>query len=197
MQTSTVEITTPDGVADAYLARPDDRPLPGVLFVMDLFGLRPAIDEMANRIASDGGAYLDYLADAASPGPVAVTGYCICGRVGWRIAAAHPDRVAALAAFHAGRLVTDDPDSPHRSADELRAELYFGFADQDPSMTAEQIAALERTLQEAGARYRSEIYEGARHGYTMADLAVYDEAAGERHYRELRALLERALGGEG
>ena len=80
-------------------------------------------------------------------------------RVGWRIAAAHPERVAALAGFHAGGLVTDDADSPHRLGRRLTAELYFGFADQDPSMTAEQIATLERALDEAGARYRSEVYE--------------------------------------
>jgi carboxymethylenebutenolidase len=60
-------------------------------------------------------------------------------------------------------------------------------------MTAEQIAALERTLQEVGAHYRSEIYEGAQHGYTMADTPAYDEAARERHFRELRALLARTL----
>ncbi|TMK62811.1 MAG: dienelactone hydrolase family protein [Actinobacteria bacterium] len=241
-----VEVTTPDGVADAYLARPDDQPRPGVLFIMDAFGLRPAIAEMADRIAADGyvvlapnvlyragrapvlpvpdmadpeqrtsfleavrslmgqltperlaadsAAYLDYLGEVASPGPVAITGYCMGGRVGWRIAAAHPDRVAALAAFHPGGLVTDAPDSPHRSAADVKAELYFGFADQDPSMSADQIAALERTLEKSGARYRSEVYDGARHGYTMADQAVYDEAAAERHFRELRALLERTLG---
>ena len=241
-----VEVTTPDGVADAYLARPDDQPRPGVLFIMDAFGLRPAIAEMADRIAADGyvvlapnvlyragrapvlpvpdmadpeqrtsfleavrslmgqltperlaadsAAYLDYLGEVASPGPVAITGYCMGGRVGWRIAAAHPDRVAALAAFHPGGLVTDAPDSPHRSAADVKAELYFGFADQDPSMSADQIAALERTLEKSGARYRSEVYDGARHGYTMADQAVYDEAAAERHFRELRGLLERTLG---
>ncbi|TML80508.1 MAG: dienelactone hydrolase family protein [Actinobacteria bacterium] len=241
-----VEVTTPDGVADAYLARPDDQPRPGVLFIMDAFGLRPAIAEMADRIAADGyvvlapnvlyragrapvlpvpdmadpeqrtsfleavrslmgqltperlaadsAAYLDYLGEVASPGPVAIAGYCMGGRVGWRIAAAHPDRVAALAAFHPGGLVTDAPDSPHRSAADVKAELYFGFADQDPSMSADQIAALERTLEKSGARYRSEVYDGARHGYTMADQAVYDEAAAERHFRELRALLERTLG---
>ena len=61
-------------------------------------------------------------------------------------------------------------------------------------MSADQIVTLERTLEENGARYRSEVYEGARHGYTMADQAVYDEAAAERHFRELRALLERTLG---
>ena len=60
-------------------------------------------------------------------------------------------------------------------------------------MTAEQIATLERTLDEAGVRYRSEVYEGAQHGYTMADSAAYNEAARERHFRELDALLGRAL----
>ena len=65
--------------------------------------------------------------------------------------------------------------------------------DQDRSMTAEQIATLERALDDAGARYRSEVYEGARHGYTMADTAAYDEAARERHSRELSSLLDRAL----
>jgi carboxymethylenebutenolidase len=246
MNTSAVEITAPDGVANSYLARPDDRSHPGVLFLMDAFGLRPTIEEIVDRIATygyvvlapnlfyragrspvplrpdlsdpeqrssffeslrplmepltparladDGGAYLDYLATVAAPGPAGITGYCMGARVGWRIAAAHPERVAALAGFHAGGLVTSAADSPHRSAAKVAAEMYFGFADKDPSMTAEQIATLERTLEETGARYRSEVYEGAQHGYTMADTAAYNEAARERHFRELRALLERTLG---
>jgi carboxymethylenebutenolidase len=245
MPVQNVDITTPDGVADAYLARPDEQPHPGVLFVMDAFGLRPTIAEMIERIAADGyvvlapnvfyragrspvlpmpdlsdpdqragffekvrpligqltpdriqsdaTAYLDFLAESAGSGRVALTGYCMGARVGWRIAAGLPDRVAALAGFHAGGLVTDEPDSPHRSATEISAELYFGFADQDPSMTAEQIATLERTLGEAGARYRSEVYQGAKHGYTMADTAAYDEPSRERHFDELRSLLDRAL----
>jgi carboxymethylenebutenolidase len=245
MAVENVDITTPDGVADAYLARPDDQPHPGVLFIMDAFGLRPTIAEMIDRIAadgyvvlapnffyraghapvlempdlsdpdkragffeklrplmgeltpdriaSDGAVYLDYLAEAAGPGRVALTGYCMGARVGWRIATDMPDRVAALAGFHAGGLVTDDPDSPHRSAGDISAELYFGFADEDPSMTAEQIATLERTLEESGASYRSEVYEGAAHGYTMADTAAYHEPSRERHFRELRSLLDRAL----
>jgi carboxymethylenebutenolidase len=245
MAVQNVDITTPEGVADAYLARPDDQPRPGVLFIMDAFGLRPTIGEMIDRIAGDGyvvlapnvfyragrapvlpmpdlsdpdqrtgffqslrplieqltperleadsRAYLDYLAEVASSGPVCVTGYCMGARVGWRITLAHPDRVAALAGFHAGGLVTDAPDSPHRSAADVKAELYFGFADQDQSMTAEQIATFERALDQAGARYRSEVYQGAQHGYTMADTAAYDEPSCERHFRELRALLERAL----
>ena len=64
-------------------------------------------------------------------GPVGVTGYCMGTRIGLRIAAAHPARVAALAGFHGGGLVTDDAASPHRSAGALEAEVYFGHADED------------------------------------------------------------------
>jgi carboxymethylenebutenolidase len=239
-----VDITTTDGVADAYLTRPDDQPHPGVLFIMDAFGLRPRIDEMADRIAErgyvvlapnvfyragrsplfelpdlshpderasffqslrplidqltpdavvrDGGAYLDYLAHVA-PGPVAITGYCMGARVAWRIAAAHPDRVAALAGFHAGGLATDAPDSPHLSAGKIRAEVYFGHADQDPSMTADQITTLDKALDEAGVPHVTEVYPGAVHGYTMSDAPVYNEAAAERHFDALFDLLERTL----
>jgi carboxymethylenebutenolidase len=247
MQSSTVEVLTAAGAADAYLARVDERPYPGVLFIMDAYGLRPTIEEMVNRIAADGyvvlapnvfyragrspvlplpdltdadertrffrslrplieeltperiaddgAAYLEHLAGVSAPGPVAITGYCMGGRIGWRIAAAHPERVAALAGFHVGGLVTDDPDSPHHSAAQLRAEVYFGFADQDPGMTAEQIATLERALDENGLRYRSEVYDGAPHGYTMADMPAYRPDASERHFHELRELLDRTLGG--
>jgi carboxymethylenebutenolidase len=247
MNGETVDITTEDGVADAYLCRPvgQDGNHPGVLFIMDAFGLRPRIEEMAERIAargfvvlapnvlyragrasntempdledpaqrgpffarlrpamaeltperieSDGSAYLDYLGEIASP-PFAITGYCLGGRVGWRIAAAYPERVAALAAFHAGGLVSDDEASPHLSAGAVSAELYLGHADNDQSMTPEHVAALEQALEEAGVSYRSELYEGAAHGYTMSDTAAYDEAAAERHFAELFALLDRTIG---
>src|SRR4051794_32581651 len=148
MRSSTIDIQTPDGVADAYLTRPDDGDRhPGVLFLFDAFGLRPRIEEMADaiaargyavlapnlfyragrtpvfafpdmteegsrgefmasvrplmasltpeRLAADGGAYLDAL-ETVADGPFALTGYCMGVRVAWRIAAAHPDRVAAL-----------------------------------------------------------------------------------------------------
>lgn len=50
----TIEIATDDGTAEAYLARPDDRPHPGVLLFVDAIGLRPRIEDMAERIASWG-----------------------------------------------------------------------------------------------------------------------------------------------
>jgi len=51
----TIEIQTADGPAEAYLVRPaDGAEHPGVLLYIDAIGLRPRIEEMADRIASWG-----------------------------------------------------------------------------------------------------------------------------------------------
>jgi carboxymethylenebutenolidase len=149
-------------------------------------------DLTADRVAADGGAYLECLAEL-SDGPVGITGYCLGGRLGWTIAAAHSDRVAAFGGFHTGRMVTDDDDSPHLLAPSVTAEVYWGHADQDQSMTPEHIAALDRAMDEAGVRHTTDLYEGAAHGYTMSDMAVFNEAACERHFGALGALLRRTV----
>jgi carboxymethylenebutenolidase len=55
LRRSTVDVPTPDGVADSYLVGPDDDARhPAVLFFMDAIGLRPRLEEMADRIAAEG-----------------------------------------------------------------------------------------------------------------------------------------------
>lgn len=54
MLTETIEITMPAGTAEAYVSRPDDGDHPGVLLHVDAIGLRPRIEEMADRIAGWG-----------------------------------------------------------------------------------------------------------------------------------------------
>lgn len=50
-----ITISTADGVAEAYLTRPaDGGPYPGVLFIVDAFGLRAQTRTMADRIAEWG-----------------------------------------------------------------------------------------------------------------------------------------------
>jgi carboxymethylenebutenolidase len=148
--------------------------------------------ELAMR---DAGAYLDWLADRpeTADGPVALTGYCMGARLALLTAGTYPERVAAAAGFHGGRLATDAPDSPHLVADKITAELYFGHADADPSLPVEQIERLEKALTEAGVRHRCEVYPGAHHGFTQADTASYDRAGDERHWEALLDLLKRTF----
>jgi carboxymethylenebutenolidase len=145
--------------------------------------------------AMDLDAYVAALPElpTANAGDIGVTGYCMGGRLSLRAACARPDVVAAAGAFHAGGLVTDGDDSVHKQIAGARAELFIGHADQDRSNPAEAIATLEAALAETGLAYTSEVFEGAAHGYTMADTSVYDEAATERHWQSLLGLFDRTL----
>jgi carboxymethylenebutenolidase len=51
---SDVTIKTPDGTCDAYFAHPVTGAAPAVLVWPDIFGLRPAMQEMAKRLAESG-----------------------------------------------------------------------------------------------------------------------------------------------
>lgn len=160
--------------------------------------LGPWLQELTpERAMSDADAYLDYLTarGEVAGGPLGVTGYCMGGALALRTAAHRPERVAAAAAFHPARLVTDGPDSPHLLVDRLQAEVYVASADQDKGMPPEQQQRLAAALTEAGVRHTCEQYDGAAHGFTMADTEVYDEAATDRHWHALLGLLARNLRG--
>ena len=49
-----VEITTPDGIADAAYIHPSTGAYAGVLIWTDAFGLRASMRDMAKRLAADG-----------------------------------------------------------------------------------------------------------------------------------------------
>lgn len=145
--------------------------------------------------ARDIDAYLAFLRGRpeVTPGPVGVVGFCMGARLAVRAAGLHPEVVAACAGFHGGGLVTDAPDSPHRVLAGARAEFVFGHADHDGSMTPQNVADLGAALDAAGLVARNEVYAGARHGYTMADSAAWDEHAYVRAFANLRDLLDRTL----
>ncbi|UXM93645.1 dienelactone hydrolase family protein [Paenarthrobacter sp. JL.01a] len=247
-----IEIAAAEGTAEALLVRPSsgDGEFPGVVFYMDAFGVRPRIEEMAQRIADWGyvvlvpnvfyregsiaelapagdmtttegreaagkdafprvgrltsdkalpdiQAWVTAIAglDGVAPGPIGTTGYCMGARLAVRTATSHPQLVAACGGFHGGGLATDAPDSPHLGLPDARARFVFGHADHDPSMAPEAVARLGAALDDAGLKASNEIYAGAPHGYSMADTSAYHPQATERHFEELRALLEDTLKG--
>lgn len=159
-------------------------------------GVMPRIRALTADLSdADTGDYLTALRarPEVGEGPLGVTGYCMGARLATRAAGNHPDDIAAAAGFHGGRLATEDPDSPHLLLGRARAELVFGHADNDASMPPEAVARLGEALRAAGLTATNEVYAGAQHGFTMADTSSYDEAAAERAFTELRALLERRL----
>jgi len=146
------------------------------------------------NIMSDTRAFLDCLAaqPEVRPGPIGTTGYCMGGGLSLTAAGTYPERIAATAAFHAGRLATDAPDSPHRLAARIRSRVYIAGAIEDASFPDDMKARLEAALTSAGVAHQIETYP-ARHGWVFRDTPVYDAAASERHWQSLLALLDAQL----
>ncbi|WP_404370661.1 dienelactone hydrolase family protein [Corallococcus coralloides] len=157
------------------------------------FGLAGALTP--ERLKMDAGAVLDFLArQPFVKGPKAgVAGYCFSGGLAVRMGADFPDRIGAVASSHGGRLATDSPDSPHRRVNQVKAELYFGHADNDNSMPADAIRTLEAALKDAGVKYRSELYPGAQHGYSVAGTPAFNAEVAETHWKRLEDLFGRTL----
>jgi carboxymethylenebutenolidase len=142
------------------------------------------------NIMSDTGALLDYLAAQpdVKPGGVGTTGYCMGGMMSLTAAGTYPDRIAATASYHGGRLATDAPDSPHLLAAKIKSRVYVAGAIDDPSFPDDMKLRLDEALTKAGVDHKIETYQ-AKHGWVFRDTPVYDAAAAERHWQTLFALL--------
>jgi carboxymethylenebutenolidase len=240
-----IEIKTKDGSCPSYVFRPSGSgPWPAVLVFMDGVGIRPAMFEIAERIASNGyfvllpdlfyragpyapmnartvfsdpaqrkvlmekffsvatqklimsdtQAWLDFLAAEkdVKPGKVGTTGYCMGGLMSLTAAGTYPDRIAATASYHGGRLATDSPESPHLLAPKMKSRVYVAGAIEDQSFTDEAKATLEAALTKAGVDHQVETYP-AKHGWVPTDTPVHDKACADRHWQTLLALLDAKL----
>jgi carboxymethylenebutenolidase len=146
-------------------------------------------------VMHDTAAVIDMLdrQDGVRRGRMGVVGYCMGGGYALTAAGTFPDRVAAAAAFHGGALATDKADSPHTLAPRIRARVYVGAAEIDPSFPPEQQERLSRALAEAGVDHTLEVYQGAKHGFAVTGHLVYDRDASERHWTRLTELLGATL----
>lgn len=152
----------------------------------------PLTPEVMERDAS---AYVDFLVKQEGVGgaPMGVVGYCFTGAMALRAAATRPEKIAAAASFHGGQLWTDKDTSPHKVLPRVKARLYFGHADGDPFMPKDAIDNLGKALAAWGGKYQSEIYPGAKHGWTVPDSPVHDKALADRAFGKLTELFQSTL----
>jgi carboxymethylenebutenolidase len=235
-----VDVTTPEGEMKTFIFHPEhDGPHPVVLYLMDAPSIRPALKDMASRLATAGyyvmlpylfyrgGPFREFgasdedmharrelmdavtrsnivtdaeallaLADAdpaAGPGKVGAVGFCMSGGMAIALARAFPDRVAAAASIHGGRLVTDDDDSPHRGLEMVTAEIYLGWAHDDPSAPEDTVPVMSEALGQASVRYTLDFITDALHGYAPPGGERYNRRASELHWERVHSLFRRNL----
>ena len=173
-----------DGPFD--FAKPDDR--------AKLTPLRATVTpEGTDRDAAAYVAFLDAQKQTSKAKKVGVQGYCMGGPLAFRTAAAAPGRIAAVATFHGGGLVTDQPTSPHLLIPKTHAEYLVAVADNDDKSDPTVKDRLKAAFDAAKRPAKVEVYAGAAHGWTVKGSQVYDEAAAEKAWAELLALYKRVL----
>ncbi|MGA2116176.1 MAG: dienelactone hydrolase family protein [Bryobacteraceae bacterium] len=138
--------------------------------------------------------WLDGQTSVAKNRKIGAQGYCMGGPIAFRTAAAVPDRVGAVASFHGGGLVTDQPNSPHLQAAKSKAQFLIAIAANDDARSPNDKTVLKETFAKANLPAEIEVYAGAAHGWCPPDSQVYNEPQAEKAWSRLLALYEKALG---
>jgi carboxymethylenebutenolidase len=148
-----------------------------------------------DRKVSDAESFLTYLASHpdVKGNRFACTGYCLGGNVSMTVAGAFPGRFSAVASFHGGGLVTDQPDSPHLFVKNITGRVYIAGAIEDAGFTDDHKTRLDQALTAAGVEHIIDTYAGARHGFAVPDLPSFNATAAERHWTALFKLLGEAF----
>jgi carboxymethylenebutenolidase len=138
-------------------------------------------------------AWLDKQPSVAKNKKVGTQGYCMGGPIAFRTSAAVPDRVGAVASFHGGGLVTDQPNSPHLQASKTSAQFLIAIAANDDQRSPNEKDVLKETFAKANRPAEIEVYTGAAHGWCPPDSGVYNEPQAEKAWSRLLALYGKAL----
>jgi carboxymethylenebutenolidase len=138
-------------------------------------------------------AWLDQQPSVARNRKMGTQGYCMGGPIAFRTAAAVPDRVGAVASFHGGGLVRNEPSSPHLQAAKTKAQFLICIAANDDARSPNDKTALKETFDKAGLPAEIEVYAGAAHGWCPPDSQVYNEPQAEKAWSRLLALYAKAL----
>ena len=138
-------------------------------------------------------AWLDQQSSVAKNRKVGTQGYCMGGPIAFRTAAAVPDRVGAVASFHGGGLVTDQPNSPHLQASKSKAQFLIAIAANDDARSPNDKTALKEMFAKVNLPAEIEVYTDAKHGWCPPDSPVYNEAQAEKAWSRLLALYGKAL----
>jgi carboxymethylenebutenolidase len=138
-------------------------------------------------------AWLDQQASVAKDKKIGTQGYCMGGPIAFRTSAAVPNRVGAVASFHGGGLVTDQPNSPHLQAAKTSAQFLVAVAANDDQRAPTEKDVLKETFAKANRPAEIEVYTGAAHGWCPPDSGVYNEPQAEKAWARLLALYGKAL----
>ncbi len=150
-------------------------------------------DAMVDRDSAAFVTFLDAQPQTDKRRKMGVQGFCMSGPLSFRTAAARADRIGAVATFHPGALVTDQPSSAHLLIPRTRASYLVLIAKNDAERMPKEADTLKAAFAAAHRPAQVEVYP-ANHGWTVAGSQTYDEAQAERAWAELLPFFHANLG---
>lgn len=149
-------------------------------------------DAMVDRDAAAFLSFLDQQKATDRRKGAGVQGYCFSGPFAFHTGAVRPDRVRAIATFHGGGLVSEEPTSPHLLISKTKASYVVAIARNDDARQPEAKDVLKAALAAAGRPAVVAVYP-ADHGWCVPGSQAYDQPAAERAWAELLKLYQTAL----
>lgn len=145
-------------------------------------------------VVEDTRTLLDFIErdEPVAPGALGAIGYCMGGRHVFRVAGEF-SRFKASVSLHGTRLVTDQADSPHLTAQKAGGEMYCGFAEHDPYAPMSTVKLLAECLPSDKLKYHHELHIGAEHGYALPDRDIYHKQAANRDWELIFAMFHRQI----
>lgn len=158
--------------------------------------VRAAMNSITNALVTDDtAAILGWLDanDKVKPGPVGCIGHCMSGQYITTVSAKFPHRFACAASLYGVRVVTDQPDSPHLLVGDVKAELYYAFAEVDASVPDHVIPDLRAALAKTDVKHTIKIFPGSHHGFQFAERPSYHGSSSEQAWSDIFAMLDSHL----
>jgi carboxymethylenebutenolidase len=117
---------------------------------------------------------------------IAITGFCMGGRVSYLAACALPGKIRAAAPFYGGGI-------PIERTASLGCPVLAFFGDQDPFIPLDQVRALEAEAIALGKSVEVVVYPGAPHGFFCNERDSYRAGAAADAWQRLTAFLSLHL----
>ena len=153
---------------------------------VQMLGATPDASTMADLDATQAWAKASGKADTAR---LAVTGFCLGGRVTWLYAEHNPGLKAAVSwyGFLTGQVSEIKPKTPLDLVADLKCPVLGLYGGKDPGNPAETIERMKQAAAAAGKKIEFVVYPEAGHGFHSDYRPAYVKSAAEDGWKRLQA----------
>ncbi len=155
----------------------------------DEFEYKPHVDQTRpETVQADVAAVVEHLRPASRA--IFTVGFCFGGRHSWLAAASGHGLAGAIGFYGRPGRGQDGSPGPAQRAGEMEAPILGLMGGADPGIPAEEVAAFEQALDDAGVEHELVTYPGAPHSFFDRKYEEFADAS-EDAWRRVLEFIER------